>query len=89
VGSDIAVDASDVVLVNDSLDGLAHLVDLSRHTLRTIKINLTFSMGVNLVATVLAVAGILGPVAGALVHNIGSVIVIANSALLLRWQSTR
>jgi len=89
VGSDIAVDASDVVLVNDSLDGLTHLVDLSRHTLRTIKVNLTFSMGVNLVATTLAVAGLLGPVAGALVHNVGSVIVIVNSALLLGWKGPR
>ncbi len=86
VGSDIAVEASDIALVNDSLGELGHLVGLSRHTLRTIKANLTFAMGVNIAATLLAVAGVLGPVAGALVHNIGSVIVIGNSALLLRWK---
>ena len=86
VGSDIAVDASDIVSVSDSLGELGHLVGLSRHTLRTIKINLTFAMGVNVAATVLATLGILGPVAGALVHNLGSVIVIVNSAMLLSWK---
>lgn len=42
-------------------------------------------MGLNVVAIVLAMTGILNPVVGALVHNAGSVFVIANSALLLRW----
>ncbi len=89
VGSDIAVDASDIALVNDSLGELGHVVGLARHTLRTIKVNLTFAMGVNIVATLLAMAGVLGPVAGALVHNVGSVIVIGNSALLLGWRARR
>ncbi len=53
--------------------------------MRTIRYNLTFSMGLNAVAIVLAMTGILNPVVGALVHNAGSVFVIANSALLLRW----
>lgn len=39
----------------------------------------------NFIAIILAMAGILDPVVGALVHNAGSVIVIVNSALLLRW----
>ncbi|WP_455779633.1 heavy metal translocating P-type ATPase [Gordonibacter pamelaeae] len=89
VGSDIAVDASDIALVNDSLGELGHVLGLARHTLRTIKVNLTFAMGVNIVATLLAMAGVLGPVAGALVHNVGSVIVIGNSALLLGWRARR
>jgi cation transport ATPase len=43
-------------------------------------------MGVNVAATVLAMLGLMGPVVGALVHNVGSVLVIGNSALLLRWR---
>ena len=50
----------------------------------SIKINLTFSMMLNFVAITLAITGLLGPVIGALVHNAGSVLVIINSALLLK-----
>ena len=85
VGSDIAVDAADIVLINDEIRELPHLFRLSRRMMRTIRYNLTFSMGLNVVAIVLAMTGILNPVVGALVHNAGSVFVIANSALLLRW----
>lgn len=85
VGSDIAVDAADIVLINDEIRELPHLFRLSRRMMRTIRYNLTFSMGLNAVAIVLAMTGILNPVVGALVHNAGSVFVIANSALLLRW----
>ena len=43
-------------------------------------------MTLNFVAIILAITGILNPVVGALVHNAGSVLVIINSALLLRWK---
>jgi len=52
----------------------------------TIRLNLAFSMALNLVAIVLAMTGVLNPVVGALVHNAGSVLVILNSALLLKWR---
>lgn len=86
VGSDIAIDAADIALVNDDIAELPHLLRLSRRMMRTIKINITFSMCLNFLAIGLAIPGLLGPVVGALVHNAGSVLVIANSALLLRWQ---
>ena len=86
VGSDIAVDAADIALVDDEIKELPHLLALSKKMIRTIKLNLTFSMGLNFLAIALAVTGILGPVVGALVHNAGSVVVIINSALLLRWK---
>ena len=86
VGSDIAVDAADIALVDDEIKELPHLLALSKKMMRTIKLNLTFSMGLNFLEIALAVTGILGPVVGALVHNAGSVVVIINSALLLRWK---
>ena len=86
VGSDIAIEAADIALVNDEISELPHLLRLSRRMMRTIKLNLTFSMALNFAAIVLAMTGLLGPVVGALVHNMGSVLVIINSAFLLRWR---
>ena len=86
VGSDIAVEAADIALVDDEVKELPHLMALSRRMMSTIRMNLTFSMGLNFLSIVLAMAGTLNPVVGALVHNAGSVAVILNSALLLKWR---
>jgi heavy metal translocating P-type ATPase len=85
VGSDIAVDAADIALVDDEVKELPHLIALSRRMMKTIHLNLSFSMGLNFLAIVLAITNVLNPVTGALVHNAGSVLVIINSALLLKW----
>ncbi len=87
IGSDITVDAADIVLVDDKVEELPHLTALAKHMMSVIRLNLTFSMTLNFIAIVLAITGILNPVVGALVHNCGSVLVIVNSALLLGWKS--
>lgn len=84
VGSDIAVDAAGIVLVDDKVKELPHLIALSKRMMRTIKHNITFSLTLNFIA----ITGTLNPVVGALVHNAGSVLVITNSALLLKWRQT-
>ena len=89
IGSDIAVDSADIVLVDDEVKELPHLLALSRRMMTTIKINLTFSMVLNFAAILLAMTGILNPVVGALVHNAGSVLVIIHSAFLLKWRVRR
>ena len=86
VGSDIAMDAADIVLVDDEVKEFPHLIALSRRMMTTIKLNMTFSMTLNFLAITLAILGILNPVVGALVHNVGSVLVIINSAFLLKWK---
>ena len=86
VGSDIAVDAADIGLVDDEVKELPHLIALSKRMMTTIKVNMTFSMALNFVAIVLAINGTLNPVVGALVHNAGSVLVITCSAFLLKWK---
>ena len=86
VGSDIAVDAADIALVDDEVKELPHLIALSRRMMTTIKCNMTFSMALNFIAIVLAISGTLNPVVGALVHNAGSVLVITCSAFLLKWK---
>lgn len=85
IGSDIAVEAADIALVDDEVKELPHLLALSRRMMTTIKGNLTFSLSLNFLAILLAMTGILNPVVGALVHNVGSVLVILHSALLLTW----
>lgn len=87
VGSDIAVDAADIALVDDEIKELPHLMALSKRMMSTIKWNLVFAMILNYTAIGLSFPGILTPVTGALVHNAGSVLVIINSALLLTWRS--
>lgn len=86
IGSDIAVDAADIALINDKINELPHLLCLAKRMMITIKCNLAFSMTLNVAAILLAITGILNPVVGALVHNAGSVIVIVHSAFLLHWR---
>jgi heavy metal translocating P-type ATPase len=86
IGSDIAIDAADIVLVADEIKVLPHLFALAHKTMQTIHLNLSLSMLLNFIAIVLAISGILNPVVGALVHNVGSVVVIINSSLLLKWR---
>lgn len=81
-GSDISVEASDIVLLGDDVGKLPYVKRLSTITLHNIKINLTVAMGINLVAVVLSVLGLLSPVLGALVHNLGSVFVTLNATRL-------
>lgn len=86
IGSDIAIEAADIVQENDDIGELPHLTALSRRMMKTIRFNIAFSMGLNFLAVILAINGTLGPVVGALVHNGGSFLVILNSALLLAWK---
>lgn len=87
IGSDIAVEAADIALIGDDIKAIPHLMELSIRTMRTININIIISMILNFVAIILAMTGVLNPILGALVHNIGSVVVIVHSALLLKWRS--
>lgn len=86
IGSDIAIEAADIALVGDDIREIPHLILLSRKVMKTININLAASMILNFAAIALAITGILNPVLGALVHNVGSVAVIINSSLLLKWR---
>lgn len=86
VGSDIAVDAADAVLVRDDIKRLPQLIMLARKTAATIKINISMSMLLNLITVVLAAMGFMGPVIGALAHNAGALLIVLNSTRLLRWK---
>jgi cation transport ATPase len=84
MGSDIAVEAADIVLMRDDIRMLPYLVTMSRRTLANIRVNIAASLLINGVAIALAATGDLGPALGALVHNAGSFFVVGHAALLLR-----
>lgn len=82
MGSDIAVEAADIALMSDDLSKIPYLKRLSNATITTIKLSITLSMCINLVAVTCSVLGILNPTTGALVHNAGSCFVVLIAALL-------
>lgn len=89
MGSDIAVEAADIALMNDNLSKLPYLKWLANATIKTIKCAISLSMGINFVAVTLSVLGVLNPTTGALVHNAGSCFVVLLAAQLYdrkyRW----
>lgn len=82
MGSDIAIEAADIALMSDDISKIPYLKRLSKSTLNTIKGNITASMFINVVAVTMSILGLLNPITGALVHNVGSVLVVLNAALL-------
>lgn len=84
VGSDITIDSADIVFINDDLKYLPYLLHISKKTLKTIDIGIGFAMTLNIIAVILGIMGILTPITGALVHNIGSVLVIIFAATIFK-----
>jgi Cd2+/Zn2+-exporting ATPase len=82
-GTDVAIETAEIALLADDLAKLPHLLTLSRQAIRAIQQNLVFSLGVLAGAVGLTIPGILNPVTGALLHELSSIPVIANSARLI------
>ncbi len=82
MGSDIAIDAADIAILDDDITKISYIKKLSNATIFSIKFNITLSMIINFVAVLLSVLGLLNPATGALVHNAGSVFVVLNAARL-------
>ncbi|NLM23114.1 MAG: cation-translocating P-type ATPase, partial [Firmicutes bacterium] len=83
MGTDAAIEAADVALMGDDIAKVPYFFKLGKATVRTIKFNILFAMVFNILALVASGAGLLNPITGALAHNIGTVIVILNSARLI------
>lgn len=82
-GTDLAIETADITLLADELSRLPHLLSLSRAALKAIRQNLAFSLGVLGIAVGLTIPGVLTPISGALLHELSSIPVIANSARLI------
>ena len=86
-GTDVAIEASDLTLVRGDLRVAADAIRLSRRTLRTIKTNLGWAFGYNIVALPLAAAGLLNPLIAGSAMGLSSVFVVTNSLRLRRFRS--
>ena len=86
IGSDISVEAANIALINDNIEDIPQLIGIAKKTVRTININIGLALTLNIIAMALAILGILNPIEGALIHNIGSVMVIIYSTSLTRYK---
>jgi Cd2+/Zn2+-exporting ATPase len=86
IGTDAAIEAADIALTSDDLSKVSEAIALSRKTVAIIKQSIFMSIGINGVALILASTGDIGPVVGAIIHNIGSVLVVGNSSRLISYR---
>ncbi|MFJ7071214.1 heavy metal translocating P-type ATPase [Streptomyces sp. NPDC098781] len=85
-GTDAAIGAADVTLVRGDIETLADAVRLARRTLGTIRVNLLWAFGYNVVTVPLAMVGLLNPMVAAAAMSLSSVLVVGNSLRLRAWQ---
>jgi Cu+-exporting ATPase len=88
-GSAVAIEAADVTLIRDDLGAIADAVLLSRATLATIRRNLVFAFGYNVLGIPLAAFGLLSPVIAGAAMALSSVSVVASALALKRWRPRR
>lgn len=86
IGSDVSIEAANIALINDNIDDIPHLIGIARKTIKTINLSIGFALTLNIIAMALAILGWLNPIEGALIHNIGSVIVIIYSSTLTNYE---
>ncbi|MGW1054409.1 heavy metal translocating P-type ATPase [Streptomyces sp. NPDC001118] len=85
-GTDVAIGAADVTLVRGDIEALADAVRLARRTLGTIRSNLVWAFGYNVVTVPLAMVGLLNPMFAAAAMSASSLLVVGNSLRLRAWQ---
>lgn len=83
-GTDVAIEAADVTLINKDIRSVAKAIDLSKKTMQTIKMNLVWAFGYNIVLIPVAAFGLINPIFASLAMALSSVSVVANSLLLKR-----
>ena len=87
IGSDIAIKAAPIILINDNIGDIPHMISLCKKMMKIINSNIISSLILNFTAMSLAIIGVIEPITGALIHNIGSVIVIVYSTTLVTFKT--
>ncbi|WP_369184974.1 heavy metal translocating P-type ATPase [Streptomyces sp. Y1] len=88
-GSDAAIGAAGLTLVRGDIEAVVDAVRLARRTLSTIRANLLWAFGYNLVLIPLAAVGLLNPMLAAVAMSLSSLLVVGNSLRLRTWQPAR
>ena len=83
-GSDIAVQSASIALMNNDLRRIPFFIGLARQTRMLMNQNLAIGLSFITVGVYFAIAGDLGPIGAALIHTVSSLLVIFNSARLVR-----
>lgn len=83
-GTDIAIESGDIVLMNKDLKSVASAIELSRKTMRTIKLNLFWAFGYNVILIPVAMMGWVNPIFAGAAMAFSSISVVSNSLLLKR-----
>jgi len=84
IGTDVAIETADIVLMTDDIDKISQTVRLGRQTLAVIRQNILFAMIVNILGIILAANGVISPTLAAMVHEGNALLVVFNSARLIR-----
>jgi Cd2+/Zn2+-exporting ATPase len=89
VGTAVAMETADVVLLTDEIGQIPYLIELSQATMVNIRTNIIVSMSIVFGSVAASALGIFGPVIGAIMHEVAAVPVIANAATLIGWKSKK
>jgi heavy metal translocating P-type ATPase len=87
-GTDVAMASSDLVLMSHDLRRLGSCIRLSRHCRKTINVNVLIGLGWTFVIIAGATMNLYGPVAAVMLHNLGTLAVMANAGRLLRFDES-
>jgi cation-transporting P-type ATPase C len=86
-GSDVAIETADIALAADDLNELSETLRTSRRTMRIIRQNYGAALGSNAIGLYLGALGRINPIVATLLHNVSTILVILNSARLIRDES--
>lgn len=84
MGSDTAIQSADISLMNNRLTLLPYVVTLAKKTKAAIRQNILIAFITSFVMILLAAVGLVTPIVGAFLHNVGAFVVLLNSARVLR-----
>jgi len=88
-GTEVALETADIALMGDDIAKLPFLISLGRRMLLIIQLNIAFGLVFNLCSVLAGASGLITPIMGAVVHNIGSVLVVLSSASIVFFKDDR